>query len=541
MSDSKPGDSAAFRSLREHPLDAAAAQRHRELLSLISEGRELLAADELSEAIEVLERAHALGPTNQKALNLLGVACFKLGSFQRAGEVYDKLVQENPSDPTLRVNLGLVFLKLNDRERAIAEFEAAVGLSPNHKKAQNYLGLAYAQADDFARARDCFMAAGSGAMAEKMERALREQQQAAEEPGALYRPEEESDGEADSAENELSREISIGESIRRAALLHGEESSGYGVEHPQEQTAAAPSATLTGVEVPMEEGGGESLLDDVRVDSAAAVALRDGEYDDYQEERYDQPAQEAAPSSAVSGAYQPSAQQSLLSAPAGGGEVPWRPSIFPLKEIGSTRELAFSEGGIPFELSNDLLQANIEGEMLMRLEGLVAAKGTLAFRPEMKRFKGGATDKAFGEGERRIMRVSGRGQLLLGAEGRRFYCMRLSGESAFLQEEDIVAFESEIEFENGRVPSKVAPDLHLVNLCGEGWLVLAIDAELRSLKVVRDAPCMIPFASLVGWFGDLAPRIVALPLGDAGTSMPAVELSGEGSALLACRMPGPRT
>ena len=33
--------------------------------------------------------------------------------FDRAAEVYELLVRENPADPTLRVNLGLVYLKTN--------------------------------------------------------------------------------------------------------------------------------------------------------------------------------------------------------------------------------------------------------------------------------------------------------------------------------------------------------------------------------------------------------------------------------------------
>lgn len=147
-----------------------AAEEH--FLGALYRGGELLATGKIIEAREHLEKAHELEPKNEKAQNLLGLTYFKLGLFDLAAQVYEKLVLENPTDPTLRVNLGLVFLKTNDLERSVREFETATDLEPGHKKAHNYLGLALAQKGDYARARDNFLLAGSEPMAEKMERAL---------------------------------------------------------------------------------------------------------------------------------------------------------------------------------------------------------------------------------------------------------------------------------------------------------------------------------------------------------------------------------
>jgi hypothetical protein len=147
-----------------------AAEEH--FLGALYRGGELLATGKIIEAREHLEKAHELEPKNEKAQNLLGLTYFKLGLFDLAAHVYEQLVLENPTDPTLRVNLGLVFLKTNDLERSVREFETATDLEPGHKKAHNYLGLALAQKGDYARARDNFLLAGSEPMAEKMERAL---------------------------------------------------------------------------------------------------------------------------------------------------------------------------------------------------------------------------------------------------------------------------------------------------------------------------------------------------------------------------------
>jgi Tetratricopeptide repeat len=146
-----------------------------EFLGELYKGGELLAAGKIVEAREHLEKAHGLAPKNEKAQNLLGLTYFKLGLFDRASEVYEKLVNENPADATLRVNLGLVYLKTNNLERCIKEFETATDLEPTHKKAHNYLGLALAQQGTYAKAQEHFVLAGSDQMAEKMARAIANQ------------------------------------------------------------------------------------------------------------------------------------------------------------------------------------------------------------------------------------------------------------------------------------------------------------------------------------------------------------------------------
>jgi uncharacterized protein (AIM24 family) len=136
-------------------------------------GGELLAAGKNLEARDELERAAHLRPRNQKAHNLLGLAYFKLGLFERAIDVYEKLVQDNPRDATLRVNLGLVHLKAGQMGEAIAQLEAAVELVPDHAKALNYLGLAYAQAKAPAQAKRIFERSGNTAMVRRIEAAMR--------------------------------------------------------------------------------------------------------------------------------------------------------------------------------------------------------------------------------------------------------------------------------------------------------------------------------------------------------------------------------
>jgi tetratricopeptide (TPR) repeat protein len=130
-------------------------------------GGELLAGGKNLEARDELERASHLKPRDEKGQNLLGLVYFKLGLLDRAIEIYDRLVQDNPGDATLRTNLGLVHLKAGQIPQAIQQLEAAIEVLPDHSKALNYLGLAYAQAHDHQRARHAFERAGNEAMARK--------------------------------------------------------------------------------------------------------------------------------------------------------------------------------------------------------------------------------------------------------------------------------------------------------------------------------------------------------------------------------------
>jgi hypothetical protein len=149
----------------------AEASGDEDFLYHLYRGGELLATGKALEARDELERAFQLRPENQKAQNLLGLVYFKLGLLERAAEVYYRLVEENPSDATLRVNLGLVYLKAGQVDQAIRELEAALVLSPHHPRALNYLGLAYARQDQPAKARNAFERAGNRAMVRKLEEA----------------------------------------------------------------------------------------------------------------------------------------------------------------------------------------------------------------------------------------------------------------------------------------------------------------------------------------------------------------------------------
>jgi uncharacterized protein (AIM24 family) len=185
----------------------------------------------------------------------------------------------------------------------------------------------------------------------------------------------------------------------------------------------------------------------------------------------------------------------------------------------------------PFSISGATLAVAVKGEVRVRIDGLFATQGRVAIAGEMKRFRGRATERPFGEGAARMHRVNGDGVLLFRTAGRRFTALDLGPDAAYLREEALFGFEGGIAFENGRVPSSISAELHLVHLRGRGRFLLATQGEPVTLDVAADAPLKLPLASLVGWIGTLTPRVCALVEDGSAPVVVAVELTGQGRVI----------
>ena len=78
-----------------------------EFLFHLNRGSELLVRGEAEPARASLERALELRPKDVKVLGLLGQAYYRLSRFDDAAKVWQRLVDDNPVEPSARVNLGL--------------------------------------------------------------------------------------------------------------------------------------------------------------------------------------------------------------------------------------------------------------------------------------------------------------------------------------------------------------------------------------------------------------------------------------------------
>ncbi len=475
-----------------------------DFFQLLYRGGELLAEGNAGEAKDYLEKALGLQPDNEKGKNLLGLTYFKLGLFDRAAHLYEGLVQENPADPTLRVNLGLVYLKTNALSRAIHEFATATDLAPDHHKAHNYLGLALAQAGQYEKAREHFLLAGSQAMADKMAQAV------------TTEPVMPSDGqplEAPALEGAVGFDGAPASSSEPAAPF------------PADLLSEAAGVDATGIEA-----------DAIREPTPDEAASWEKTFDEAEGPTQPQFEKGGAPPAAVTVFPAPSppatSQPAEAPVPERGGEPALTRAALKLGELVRAVGIARQAPSEPFEIRSDVVLISVGGEMLTRLSGLIAYAGAVEFKPERKRFRGRLTDRGFGEGPEQVMRAKGSGTLILEPKKRNFLAIDVGGESAYFREDVVYAFEGALAFENGRLPSEMTPDLDLAYLRGNGQVLLCCGGPVRSLEVSPARSVAVPLDDLVGWYGNLTPRISILAFDENGKVIRAgVELSGTGFVL----------
>lgn len=474
----------------------------------LERGSERLQRGDPRGAVDALEDAVAQQPHHQRARNLLGLALFKLGDLARSEHLYRGLIEDHPEDATLRVNLGLVFLKSGAFGDAVRCFETAVDLQPGHAKAHNYLGLALAQLGEFARARGCFEKAGNAPMAEKMAQSTGSPLQAVAEAAELRLQAPQPFQAAAEAVHTPPQATPVAVAVIGAI----KPKSGWVVATPQGTEAPDRSRPITLTDARPVRPAAEASVNDVhnRPPSQSPVESP--------------PPIPSAPMAEDRGAGH---AQPPPPPPAALGNAPSA-----LADYTNRQRITVPTGEAGFSIGPTEVVVHVAGEMLTRLDGLVASWGSMAVRPELKRFRGKATDKPFGEGARRMLRATGHGRFVISRETRQFTALELGDEPAYFREEVLFSFEESLLFENGRVPSRSGADLHLVHLRGHGRLLLSTHGRPRSAEVVKGEPLRIPMDQLVGWHGpNIQPRLV--PICDEAPELGvALELSGEGRALV---------
>lgn len=511
----------------------------------LAAGSDALQRGDAAGARSYLEKALRYKPRNQRARNLLGLSLFKLGELEKAESLYRGLIEDHPADPTLRVNLGLVFLKSGAAADAVRCFETSLDLQPDHAKSQNYLGLALAQKGEHARAREWFRKCGNEPMAERMTQALaaspiKQVAQDAERSLEDERPFRSALADAPAAPAEPGAAAEAPPApVPAPAAPAADAAASPPVPAPDAAAPASPvpdlpapppaSQWVASVPAPVPLPGAAPLPEVVPAVPLGRLQLaRRGPTGEIIEE-VPGPGEgepESVRVAAEAAAASPSSPPAAPSAP-----LP-PPPLPTLLDYSSSRRLVAPAGDGAFVVGPTEVTVQVRVELLTRLDGLVACFGAPSCRPELKRFRGKATDKPFGEGARRMLRVAGEGRFIISREGRHFTALELGDEPAYFREEILFAFEEALVFENGRVPSKSGADLHLVHLRGKGQLLLCTAGDPRAVDVKKGEPLRVPMDQLVGWHGPLLqPRLI--PIVDEAPEMGiALELSGEGRAIV---------
>jgi hypothetical protein len=443
-------------------------------------GSELLHDGHLLEAQTELEHALTIVPSDPRTEGLLAAAYFRSGLCTRAITMYRALLDDNPDDPTLRLNVALCHLKMGQSEDARLELEALAAQDVHNARVWGYLAVALERLGFVDQAREAFERAGQPDLARRMIERGASRPRLTVPPGAHHGDAKEGVSPPASPTFEAldAEEFSLGllDSIRPEGEVGLVARVPAPPARPRLDTlrwGAEPldvPQTRTWLEAPPLT----NLIEDARVDRAGGV------------------------------------QRVVVLAT--------RLARIDLDAESSPRGFAF------------------------RLEALRSYTGSLApdVLPRKMRVEAEAPQETLGEIFGGVgapfASMNAPGQLLLGprpAHGLRAFELR--NDVVFFREEALLGFDLSLDYENGRLAlgsssAEVAP---LVQLRGGGVVLVEFATDLVALEV-KGGNLVARKELIVGWVGRLLPRGLSAgeaPCGQRGL----IGFSGEGTVLVSTK------
>jgi hypothetical protein len=163
-----------------------------------------------------------------------------------------------------------------------------------------------------------------------------------------------------------------------------------------------------------------------------------------------------------------------------------------------------------FRISSDgLLLAQVSGRLFCRLDKLLWIEGDASFGVVNKRFAGEVTRHPFDAGVRAMVVVEGQGTLAFPAGPDEYQLVRHDQGAGYFVEERVHAFSDTTAWENGRLPVGSGNDLAIFHLFGAAQLALRCQGKVIRRRLEGSGRFLLATSKLVGWTGNLVPRLVA--------------------------------
>jgi uncharacterized protein (AIM24 family) len=178
--------------------------------------------------------------------------------------------------------------------------------------------------------------------------------------------------------------------------------------------------------------------------------------------------------------------------------------------IESTQQQDRGEG--LFELESDrMLEVNLAGDIWIKMGAMIAYRGQIKFEREKLLEKGlGRLLKRAVTGEgARLSKASGNGTMYLADSGKSIQILNLQGESIFVNGNDLLAFEPQIDWDikmMKKLTAMVAGGLFNVRLEGTGMVAISTHFEPLTLMVKPGEPVRTDPNATVAWSGNLTPE-----------------------------------
>ncbi|HAN96849.1 MAG TPA: hypothetical protein DCQ98_05185 [Planctomycetaceae bacterium] len=165
-----------------------------------------------------------------------------------------------------------------------------------------------------------------------------------------------------------------------------------------------------------------------------------------------------------------------------------------------------------FELENDrMLEVNLNGQIWCKTGAMVAYVGQVKFEREgiLEKGVGRLLKKAItGEGTK-LTKATGQGQVYLADSGKTIQILQLNNESLFVNGNDLLAFEPQIDWDikvMRKLTAVVAGGLFNVRLEGSGHVAISTHFEPLTLICRKGYPIRTDPNATVAWSGNLQPE-----------------------------------
>lgn len=515
--------------------------KEEEFYYLLTEGSEHLQAGRVDEARVHFERALAINANNEQALNLLGLSLFRLGHLDRAKQIFNDLVYQNPIEPSLRLNLAMVYLKQAKLEDAHTELERVLELNPDHPRAASYMGLVLEKKGQMERAADFYERAGNKKRADEI-RAFNPSK-----TGTFPIPNLAAMGVAAAVTQAVP-----GPAAMKAASATAAPST----TPPTAATTPPQAAPSSGPAGPKTQMLGSVNVVGGQVVPTAAPAAKPATTSPPPLPTAANKQSEAAALTAATAAATSKGPEPKPTPVAGAASMGFTVDVdkkAPTPGLTATALPPPPATAAPTMLSEtplaDLPSRAIDGRALsrtadghlvlpitdvgyVRTDLLAGLSGAFEVEVVNRRYRGKRTDSLFGGAEAAVVALMGNGFALLGLGEQTATALSMQNEEIYLVESGVVGFSAGLVWENGRLPSEADKDLDIVHLRGSGRVVLGTRKPVVALPVKTDAPALVHATRLVGWSGQLVPFRAPLPgLPESAKRVPIVRFEGTGLVL----------
>jgi hypothetical protein len=169
------------------------------------------------------------------------------------------------------------------------------------------------------------------------------------------------------------------------------------------------------------------------------------------------------------------------------------------------------------------VRLSVRGGVHVRAGAALVSVGAAAWEPAVRRVRGRRSVEPLGSLRRPFYRVGGDGEVWVVGPKNRHVALALEDDILYVREERVLAFDSGVSWEAGRVPGD---GMRMLQFRGRGVVVLQLGAMPAAFRVATVVPARIARPSLLGWVG----RIVARG-GRRDGPLP-IECEGEGVVLL---------